>query len=238
MDTQFWGPPGHKLLHSISFLYSYTDEYEYINKKDVISFFKSIQHVLPCIYCRRSYKKYYKDLPIREYIKHNDNNENNKNNNKNLFKWMYLLHNKINDKLRKQGYNTEKDPSFEKVYSFYKKFVKKINCMIGWDFLYSIIFNYPEYDFELSEIRKNGYITFFNKLALFIPNKKLREVYSEYIDKNPIQKYMKTRKNIIKWMYYLEKKIKKGRCCSFENRCKKIEKYRVNKCKNKTCRSK
>ena len=25
MDTQFWGPPGHKLLHSIAYCYSFGD---------------------------------------------------------------------------------------------------------------------------------------------------------------------------------------------------------------------
>lgn len=239
MDTQFWGPPGHKLLHSIAFSYSFYDDKnnkndnnnKNISKRDVVSFFKSIQYVLPCIYCRRSYKQYYNELPISEYIYNNNNN----NKTKNLFKWVYLIHNKINDKLRKQGYNDEKDPNYKKVYDTYKKIMEnKRKCIVGWNFLYSVIFNYPEYEFELSEIRKKGYITFFTKLGLFLNN----DIYSSYISQHPISESMETRKDLVKWLYHLEKKIKRNKCCSFENRCKKIEKYRVHKCKDKTCRSK
>ena len=46
MDTQFWGPPGHKLLHSIAYCYSFgdnSDSQDTLNKNIVKSFFTSIK---------------------------------------------------------------------------------------------------------------------------------------------------------------------------------------------------
>jgi len=106
MDTRFWGKPGHKLLHSIAYCYSFNnDDYNNYNNNNVKKmniFMTSLKHILPCIYCRRSYSKYIKEIPIKDF-----NNEENK---YNIFKWLYLIHNKINDKLRKQGYLNEKNP--------------------------------------------------------------------------------------------------------------------------------
>jgi hypothetical protein len=107
--------------------------------------------------------------------------------------------------------------------------------MLGWDFIYSIIFNYPEQGSDLSTIRKKGYITFFTYLQYILPCKKIRKSYTTFINKYPIEKYMKTREELVEWCYRMEKTLRKN-CCSFENRCKKIEKYRVSKCKNKSCR--
>ena len=152
MDTTFWGPSGHKLNHSIAYCYTFGLYEEDIPKNIITSFFKSEKYVLPCIYCRRSFSKYLKELPLKNY----------KDKKYNIFKWIYLIHNKINDKLRKQGYLHEKNPNYENILRKYKRFVKKINCnMVGWNFLYSIIFEFPQYGFDLSQSRYNGYITFF-----------------------------------------------------------------------------
>lgn len=229
MDTRFWGKPGHKLLHSIAYCYSFNNEnFNYENVKKMNKFMTSLKHILPCIYCRRSYSKYIKELPIKDF-----NNEENK---YNIFKWMYLIHNKINDKLRKQGYLNEKNPKYSDILEKYKRYVKNINCIVGWDFLYSIVFDYPDYSFEMSDSKYNSYINFFTILKYFLPCKSIRELYSKYIENNPIENHMETKEDLKKWLYQLEKKINK-RCCNYTKRCKKIEKYVVSKCKNKTCRN-
>jgi hypothetical protein len=221
MDTTFWGPDGHMLNHSIAYCYTF-GLYDNIPKKIINSFFKSEKYVLPCIYCRRSYSKYIKELPIKSE--------------ENIFKWMYKIHNKINNKLRKQGYLKIKNPSYNTILKKYKRFVKKIDCdMIGWNFLYSIVFEYPQYDFELSNTRYNGYITFFTNLKYLLPSENIREIYKKYIEKNPVQDHMKSRESLKKWLYKLEKKLKK-KCQKYKERCDKIEVYRVKKCKNKSCR--
>jgi hypothetical protein len=222
MDTSFWGPPGHKLLHSIAYCHSFDFYENIIPKKIISSFFKSIKYVLPCIYCRRSYTKYLKELPL-------------KNVEKNYFKWYYKIHNKINNKLRDQGYLSKKNPKYSTVLRKYQRYIKKINCMIGWDFLYSIVFEYPSYSFEISKSRYNGYITFFTNLKFILPCKKIRNIYKNYIERYPVENYMSVREDFKKWLYNLEKKIKKN-CSDYTSRCKKIEKYRVKKCENNSCR--
>jgi hypothetical protein len=97
MDTSFWGKDGWKLLHSISY-----KSHEILEKNPEYlryykSFFKSIQYILPCIYCRRSFKKYITEIPFELP----------------LSDWLYKIHNCVNEKLRKQGYKIEKDPSLK-----------------------------------------------------------------------------------------------------------------------------
>jgi len=220
MDTREWGPSGWPLFHSIAYYYdNYEDREDKV--KIIKRFFKSIQHVLPCIYCKRSYKQYIKEIPIF-------------NRDKDIFRWSYKIHNKVNDKLRKQGYNEEPNPSYDAVLKKYKKyFDKNRNCTeMGWKFLYSIIFNYDE---GISYTRKKGYITFFYLLGYVLPNENSRIKYLKYISKNPIEKEMCSKGDIKKWMYRLEKTFK-SKCCSYKSRCKSIEKYKVNKCSGNTCR--
>ena len=98
MDTRFWGPDGWKLLHSIVEKYplnpSITEQNTYKN------FMNSLKHVLPCIYCRRSFHQYLNELPIHNKLEDRgfplDHREN-------LFRWIYLIHNKVNQKLRSQN---------------------------------------------------------------------------------------------------------------------------------------
>jgi hypothetical protein len=212
MDTNFWGKDGWIMLHSIS--YGYDGDYLKYYKL----FFKSIKYILPCIYCRKSYKKYIKEIPFELPIT----------------KWLYKIHNCVNDKLRKQGYKIDSNPSFRNVNAFYKKY----KYTISFDFIYCILFNY---NLEISEKRKKGYLTFFNCLQYLLPDEKIKSIYTEYILKNPLEECLirveKTKSlEILKiWGHNLEKYIKK-KCRNFKSLCKKIEKYRVNNCTKNTCR--
>lgn len=90
MMTKVWGPPGWFFLHSVTF--GYPDE---INPENVdrvrhyANFFNSLGHVLPCKYCRNSYNEYITELPVEHFLKSR----------KDLTLWLYLIHNKVNDKL-------------------------------------------------------------------------------------------------------------------------------------------
>lgn len=222
MDTTFWGPSGHKLLHSIAL---YCDTYNTYDLYDLSTFFKSIGHILPCIYCRRSYQKYYKELPLSSFLKEK----------KSVSKWYYLVHNKINKKLRDQGYLNTKDPKFKDVLKKYENILSK-SCFIGWNFLYSIVYHYPHDGNELSNRRYEAYVNFFNLLSLFYPVESIRKKYKEYLDSHPIEKYLDSSESLLKWLYHFEKKVN-PRCCTFEKRCSKLEKYHVKKCVNKSCRN-
>lgn len=220
MNTGFWGKDGWKLLHSIA--YSYDESQEKCYK----TFFNCIQHLLPCIYCRRSYKKFIETYPVQNQSK------------RELTKWIYKIHNCVNEKLRHQGYLSEENPSLKKVDEFYKEYIKEKNCLIGIDFIYCILFNY---NLEISNVRKEAYLRFFHCLQYILPNETIRKIYQDYLEKNPFEDCLEkvdekqSLEPIKKWIYQLEKCTTK-KCCSYKSRCKKIEKHRVNKCAGETCK--
>jgi|APSaa5957512493_1039668.scaffolds.fasta_scaffold61275_2 hypothetical protein len=90
MITKLWGPPGWKYLHTVTFGYPIepTDE----QKKKYKGFFELVGDTLPCRYCRESYKKFissgYSEL-----------NEDTMKNRDTLTRWLYDVHQKVNDKL-------------------------------------------------------------------------------------------------------------------------------------------
>lgn len=54
--TKIWGPPGWTFLHAITAGYPLNPSNE--NKKDFLEFFTNVGNVLPCRFCRESYKKF------------------------------------------------------------------------------------------------------------------------------------------------------------------------------------
>ena len=216
MNCEAWGPSGWKFLHSIALHYDLMETMSSPN--NIKRFFKSIQHILPCIYCRRSYAQYIKELPIEPFIKKHRVSE-----------WIYHIHNKVNAKLRGQGYLISKDPSYQKAMS------NVIRCYIGWDFIYCIAFNYPVLKEDISNVRYHGHITFFNTLPSLLYNKKYDKCKDFFI-KYPIEESLSSREDFTKWVYALENFIKNGKCCTYDKKCKKIEKHRVEKCDGGTCR--
>jgi len=116
MQTNVWGPPGWVFLHSVTM--GYPDKInprkkEHIQrKKSTAKFFELIGDVLPCKYCRQSYKKFFKELPIKNFL----------NSREELFRWLYEIHNKVNHKL---GVPACDIPSFEKIYAQYESYRAK-----------------------------------------------------------------------------------------------------------------
>lgn len=115
MQTNKWGPPTWDLFHAVAHNYDpYTHEIE-----EYYNFYRSIGSVLPCKYCRDSYPKFFEELPIREF----------KGSQKDMARWAYLMHCKVNDKLRKQGFLKSPDPSFEEIYAKYDSW--RAGCSSG-----------------------------------------------------------------------------------------------------------
>ena len=221
MDTEFWGKSGWKLCHSIA----YSFDPENTSKRMIKLFYKSLQYVLPCVYCRRSFKRFIQMDPIDTTT------------NRSLTKWIYKIHNYVNDKLRDQGYPIPPNPSIETVDKIYEK--NTTDCKkINFDFIYCVAFHY---NLDVSETRKKGYFDFFNSLAYVLPNKVNRQIYMDYITQNPIENVLEKVKEtesicpLKKWVYKLEKCMIK-KCLSYKDQCDKIETYRVDKCTQKTCR--
>lgn len=120
MDTRFWGPSGWRLLHLVASTPT--------RSKAVKEWFGLLEYVLPCKYCRASFHDYIRKLPLTDDIIADPER---------FGRWMYDIHNMVNDKLRQQGLLKTPNPSWDSVkHSKAKEFV-------GWDFFTSIAFTTP-----------------------------------------------------------------------------------------------
>lgn len=123
MDTNYFGPSGWKLLHLIA-----------AADKRYKPFWAMLPFVLPCKFCRSSLTQYYYELPPPLTSKAP------------MDKWLWKIHNKVNEKLRGQGRTVAPDPPFKDVKTLYDLQLEQ-GCtktyFPGWDFLFSIADNHP-----------------------------------------------------------------------------------------------
>ena len=245
MDTRFWGPPAWVMLHTIA------QGFNKDNESAFKTFYSNLRNVLPCIYCRNSFSEFLEKCPIRTGSRREFN------------KWLYAIHNLVNDKLRKQGLVQWNNPSFADVDARYRAMYSAVydhlnTCksksaphatddIMGWNFLYCLAFNYPERDPTVTQI--HGYTVFFRLLGRILP-KGYAEVYQSYIQNNPIQLHVGCRDDMKRWIYQLEHTMDDNfsvRCKEFHEIEKEIEMYRsgcgnaakgANKDKMPTCRMK
>jgi hypothetical protein len=92
MLTTVWGPSIWLFLHTMSFNYPVNPTPE--DKEHYKTFILSLQHVLPCKYCRLNLKKNFKKLPIQ----HSDMK-----NRETFSRYIYQLHELINTMLGKKS---------------------------------------------------------------------------------------------------------------------------------------
>ncbi len=109
--TKLWGPSAWEYLHSVSFGYPLepTDE----QKNNYRNFFINVGNTLPCKFCRNSYN----DFIVSNDTKINDNDLKNR---ENLTRWLYRMHEKVNNKLN-ITYNT----TYEQLVNRYESYRSK-----------------------------------------------------------------------------------------------------------------
>lgn len=180
MDTRFWGPSGWQLFHLVSFQKS-----EHVD--DVLNFMKEI---LPCRFCRESTTQFVKDHPLRG----------------DPAKWLYEIHNMVNNKLRTQAatdpsvIDPGQDPSFEEVQKRYTDMKPK--AVPGRDFLFSVAFNYPDKPEPEDMCRQR---TFIGYLARVYPFESLRKTFNWYMERHELN--VNSRLGYMRWMYGLLKAL-------------------------------
>ena len=111
--TRLWGPSGWLFLHCVTFGYPFkidpTNPEHLEKQNDYYRFFYYLGKVLPCKYCRNSYMEFFEnDNPISKLGTRRE-----------LAKWLYDVHNLVNDKL---GVPQCERPSFEEVEERYQSF--------------------------------------------------------------------------------------------------------------------
>lgn len=148
MNTLFWGPSAWQLIHSVGL--SYPKKPSDLEKRIFFDFFDSLQYVLPCKHCRKSYSSFYKDIEL---------------NNGKLYEWTWKLHNKVNDKLRNQGLNNNSNPLLTDSYKLHKKKLKesrKNNNFPGLDFINCVFMDCK------SNSKKKYFLDSFKKLGKYL----------------------------------------------------------------------
>ena len=173
IDTLYWGPSGWQLFHLIAFRSPHP--------KKVLS---ELNKILPCRFCRESSTEFMKELPLKGDVG----------------KWLYDLHNKVNNKLRTQCKDDPKvidpgpDPSFEDIKEKYMNM--KLTDVPGRDFLFSISANYPtEPTAEDIKTQKE----FLENLKDTYPF--LQKDFESYVNEH--QPSLESKKTYMKWMYGL-----------------------------------
>ena len=92
MLTHVWGPSLWHSLHIMSFNYPVKPTQD--DKRNYFNFFKQLEHVLPCKYCRINYKKNIKDIKLNMKVMQNRHT---------FSLWLYRLHEHINKMLHKKS---------------------------------------------------------------------------------------------------------------------------------------
>lgn len=186
MDTRYWGPSGWDLLHRISF-----------HSPNPHKLLANMAEVLPCKFCRNSTRYFVRHFPY---------------NKEQPAKWLYTIHNLVNQKLRSQCSKDPKvinpgpDPSFYDIVKRYRN--KSLNKVLGKEFLLSIAVNFKLTPKKL-EIQKR----FLENLSEAYPK------FNDFLLKNPpnfsaypewMQKFTK---GSIEETLKFKSKCKKGKTC-------------------------
>jgi hypothetical protein len=96
--TSTWGPSQWHFLHTISFNYpTFPTDFE---KEHYMNYVLSLEHVLPCKYCRDNLRDNFKKLPLTmEQMKNRET----------FSKYIYNLHELVNKRLKKKSKLTYAD---------------------------------------------------------------------------------------------------------------------------------
>ena len=89
MDPNIWGPSAWFFLHSVSFTYPQNPSEE--DKTNYLTFFNSLQNILPCYKCSQNYKKHIEQYPIETALNSRDT----------MVNWLIKIHNEVNKELYK-----------------------------------------------------------------------------------------------------------------------------------------
>jgi len=149
-----------------------------------------MKDVLPCKYCRASTTEFVHEHPLRG----------------DPGKWLYDIHNMVNDKLRKQSKEDKtvrdpgRNPSFAEVKEKYENM--KPNAVPGRDFLFALAYNYPDKPEEADMCTQRSFL---HHLALSYPFLRMARVFQAYLKK--YEPTLSSRKAYLHWMYGLLKQL-------------------------------
>lgn len=208
MDTRFWGPSAWRLLHLIAF-----SEYR---SPDVFVFLEELPHVLPCKFCRSSLTNFMEHRPVER---------------QDLPRWMYEIHNDVNNKLRQQGHLRKPNPPFSDVKKHYEELLKQPKHVLGFDFFKSVAF-------VTSKLDPKHLQRWWNSIGGALPFPEWREQWAsaeKEAGKAPVKK---GKTAVLAWLYKICKHMDLNHETNFKDYCKEARVFSSACPKKKgTCRS-
>lgn len=251
MDTRFWGPSGWKLLHSLAYSYEPTQK----NRENMQNFLQTLPFILPCKFCRASLTDYFKQHPYEpDALKSNES----------MVKWMYKIHNCVNDKLRNQGLNPTKNPTFEATNTMYVKWLSLpwIHHLTSyWDFLFAVAYNHPTEStrnstpmpecppdakkckdiFEKNKwnvLDKKTRITWFKKFWYYLPVVLPKHIQIKWIEAVKLTRpNLKNRRTTLAWLWRMRCYLDPKFKDPYTSICKKISEFSSDCSYNKTAKT-
>ncbi len=214
MDTRFWGPSGWKLIHLAAAAYTPA------SRGHMRRWLASLPYVLPCKFCRASLTTYYEELPYEPAL----------NSAKDLLRWTYKIHGKVNDKLRGQGQTIPCDPSLKEVTNYYKSWLRADPSCARfpvWDFLLSVAYQHPRathgstpmpdapeklpahcslkdkcrWNFISAEERMPAFRTFWRELIHILPTQALQDRWRQALKAHPMNMALESRRELVLWAW-------------------------------------
>lgn len=223
MNTAKWGKPGWDLMGPAAERYD-----RHIKKKSTRStrsarpfqimdnywlYLTILETQLPCKYCRASYYGYIRELPPDKYLYMPEADASAFGSTRlptprgakcnfgcSAHSWMYQVHNKVNDKLRLQGYNEHPNPSPSQALKYVREVGKDLVQSSGWDFIHSIAHNYPE---EPTIEHRVNTCMFMASLPYLLPHPALIDGALEFMKNNPVDNCLEDRPTLVLWCYLL-----------------------------------
>jgi hypothetical protein len=185
---EIWGPKAWHLLHA----FSINNNYKISNDKihNYYIFYTTFLYILPCLICSEHYSDILYNLhPIEE----------DKINRIYLKRWVYEIHNIINNLLNKEIFP-------------YNIFIENYNTINHKDIFYIIDAIYKNFDYNLLSLYKYDQIyNFFINFCLLYPDKKIKKNLLKITKKKDFLK-IKTPKQFEYW-YRKNSFILKIICC-------------------------
>lgn len=178
MDPTIWGPPLWRIMSDVAFK---ADRMPLEQKNWARLFFHALVFLLPCIYCRQSFRDYMISWPPEKYSS--------------MLEWVHMIHNQVNKKLQKPASS----------HLSYTYFVRRMNAATHassadevFDFCFVLGMNYDPEDKH-----KRKYMGLLHAiLPQVIPYQVLREI----LDRKPLTSASLTSAEVyLTWLY--EKRI-------------------------------
>lgn len=248
MDTRFWGPSAWRLLHLQAFALS-----EGILKKTNVykKFLQELPFILPCKYCRESLIQYYKEIPLLEAWNNqksdsdNDSRSHSKSTSDSeaISKWLYKIHNKVNEKLREQNLTMRttscEDPTYEEVRQKYINWLYdpllEIN-VLGFDFLKSIAYTTP----KSSDPRFHHIVTWWSVYSETLPFPHWQTQWQLAVKQEGNVPLIKGKRATLGWLYRIQAIVNENAIPeqNYEEFTREAIAFSSKCNKGKTCRSK